>query len=198
VTLPTAPHSALTLVETQGGAARQLPKHGLDYHAARVFPDGRRLLVAASQPDTRTRLYIYPLDGDGAKPQPLIPEIYARSAAISPDSRLIAGGDNKGNLFLIPVNGDPVRPLSSPQPSLPIQWSADGESVLVRSLSGFPVSVYRINVATGRATLWRTIIPSYPVGVQDMIRLQIAPDERSYAYTFTRTFSQLYLAAGWR
>jgi DNA-binding winged helix-turn-helix (wHTH) protein len=196
VTLPAAEHSALTLVETQGGATRQLPKFGLEYHWARVFPGGKKLLVAASQPDTRIRLYVYPLDG--SKPQPLMPEAYVRSATISPDGRFLAGGDNKGNLLLIPIDGAATRAIPCPEPAMPVQWSADGTSILARSLSGFPVQVYRIHLASGRATVWRSIAPAYSVGAQAMLRLQIAPDERTYAYSFTRTFSQLYLATGWR
>jgi DNA-binding winged helix-turn-helix (wHTH) protein len=197
VTLPTAPHSPLTVVDVQGGAARQLPGYGLDYHWAHVFPDGKNLLVAASQPGHGIRMYVYPLDG--SRPRAIEPELFLRSGVISSDGQMIAGADLKGNLLVVPVaTGGPVRKIPSPAPVLPVRWSADGKSLLVQELSPVPIRIYRIRLDSGEAKLWREITPAYSVGVQSVLRFQIAPDEKSYAYSYRRTLSQLYVANGWR
>ena len=196
VTLPTAPHSPLSVVEMADGATHRLPRHNLDYHWARAFPDGTNLLVAANPPGHGVRLYIYPLDG--SPPHPIEPEIFLRNPTISRDGRTIAGADPGGKVFLVSADGGEPQPVACPFAAVPIAWGPDDKSLLVEQLSELPVRIYRIDLKSGKSTLWREIAPAYRAGVESIIRLQIAPDEKTYAYSFTRMFSQLYVASGWR
>ena len=127
-------------------------------------------------------MYIYPLDG--SPPHPIEPEIYFHNPAISRDGRTIAGADAGGKLLLVSADGGEPRSVPCAFPAVPIAWGADGKSLLVEQLSEMPIRVYRIDLKSGRSTLWREIAPSYPAGVQSMIRLQISSDEKTYAYSF--------------
>jgi enoyl-CoA hydratase/carnithine racemase/DNA-binding winged helix-turn-helix (wHTH) protein/Tol biopolymer transport system component len=195
VTLPVAPHSPLTLVEVEGGKARALPRFNLDFSSARVFPDGKRLLVAASEPGSRLRLYIYPLDG--SPPRPLQPEIYARNVAISADGELLATADPRGTLTITPATGGESRCIRTPSRVVPLRWSPDGSSILVRNVESMPIAMERVDVRTGKVSTWRALGPS-AAGSDAVIRLQVSSDESAYAYTVRRSNAQLYIAAGWR
>jgi hypothetical protein len=75
-------------------------------------------------------------------------------------------------------------------------WSADSRSVLVRDMRSVPARVSSIDLATGRAKLWREIGPANLTGVQAIYNLFITPDLRSYVYSFDRMLVKLYLAEG--
>jgi hypothetical protein len=56
--------------------------------------------------------------------------------------------------------------------------------------------VDRIDLATGRRTLWKELMPPDPVGVIWIGAVRIAADERSYAYQYSRSSSELFLVEG--
>jgi hypothetical protein len=60
------------------------------------------------------------------------------------------------------------------------------------------LKVETIEVKTGRRTLWRELRPPDPSGVEQVGPIQIAPDEKSYVYSYRRTLDELYLATGLR
>ena len=53
-------------------------------------------------------------------------------------------------------------------------------------------------MTTGRRTLWKELNPPDPSGVQQVGPIMIAPDEKSYVYSYRRTLDELYLATGLR
>jgi hypothetical protein len=79
----------------------------------------------------------------------------------------------------------------------PVQWSADGRSLYaVEPAFGAPLRIFRIDVATGAETLWKELQPPEPTGVAVIPEVVIAPDGKSYAYSFTQMLGDLYLATG--
>ncbi len=57
------------------------------------------------------------------------------------------------------------------------------------------VQVYRLDLATGRRELWKEFMPD-PAGIFEVLPLVITPDGKSYAYTYGRQFSDLFLVDG--
>ena len=194
--LNVADRRRVTIVPVGEGQAHELFGGGIEYHWARYFPDGKRLLVVANEPGSSLRFYLQELNG--GKPQPLTPDIYLRSVVISPDGERIAGADRDNRLAVRPVQGGAAQFVPTELHVLPIGWSSDGRTLLVRDVGMRPVHVYRVDIATGRAKLWSEIGPSNSVGLESVIRLFYAPNERSYVYSFNRTLSKLYLATGWK
>jgi WD40 repeat protein len=184
------------LVPVGEGQTRELTGGNIEYHWARYFPDGQRLLVAGGESSGGIRLYQQSVIG--GKPIALTPEIFLRYVEISPDGKWIAGSDPDARLVIRSVEGGELRPVVTTQPLFPVRWSSDGRTLLVRDFGGVPAKVYRIDVATGRSKLWTEIGPTNLTGVQNIYRLFCTPDERSYVYSFDRMVAQLYLADGLR
>ena len=69
--VPTSPPQ-LSLLPTGAGEPRILSRDSIDYQRAWWFPDGKRILVAGSEPGHSTRLYVRDLEG--GKLQPVTPE----------------------------------------------------------------------------------------------------------------------------
>jgi hypothetical protein len=61
-----------------------------------------------------------------------------------------------------------------------------------------PLKVYRLDVATGRKDLWKTLMPSDAAGIGSIVPVIPTPDGSSYVYTYARTLSDLYLVEGLR
>jgi hypothetical protein len=91
--------------------------------------------------------------------------------------------------------GGTGRPLpGSVQGDAPIRWSADG-AVFVRH-GHVPLDVIRVDAATGRRTLWKTLAPADLAGVEEINTIALTPDGTTYAYGSSRTLSDLYIAEG--
>jgi hypothetical protein len=75
--------------------------------------------------------------------------------------------------------------------------NADSRFLIYPVISGSELSakVLRVDVETGRRTLWKEIIPSDPSGAT-IGQILLTPDGRSYAYGLRRDLSKLYLAEG--
>ncbi|PYQ33176.1 MAG: hypothetical protein DMF55_12060 [Acidobacteria bacterium] len=78
---------------------------------------------------------------------------------------------------------------------MPIGWTADGEFLFVQDDQENPAGVYRLNLTTGRKQSFRDFSPSDIVGIRASI-VQVTPDGKSWAYSYFRTLSDLYLAEG--
>ncbi len=61
-----------------------------------------------------------------------------------------------------------------------------------------PTRVERIDLASGRRELVRTLGPADTAGAGAIYGVQFTPDERGYAYGFGRCTSQLFLVEGAR
>jgi hypothetical protein len=106
-----------------------------------------------------------------------------------------------GTLAVYPVNGGSPREIPSESPLAPIRWSVDGKWLFVTHLRASVQSsadVSRIQVETGERRLWKTLAPIDPIGVNSITGVTVADDEVSYAYSYRRVLSELYLAEGWR
>jgi len=53
-----------------------------------------------------------------------------------------------------------------------------------------------VDVATGKRERWKELRPSDSAGVVAVGGIRVAPDGRSYVYTYPRLLSDLYLVEG--
>ncbi len=74
-----------------------------------------------------------------------------------------------------------------------ILWTADGRSVIVSSDALIPSRVERVDLDSGRRTLFKEIAPPDRVGLMSVGLSSFAQDERSYAYGFTRQLSTMFV-----
>ena len=138
-----------------------------------------------------------PQDIPDGKPRRIGDGLFNTEHPISPDGKTLAVRQND-KIVLLPAEGGPARPLpGSEAGDLLIRWSGDGNALFIQH--GFaPASVFRLEVATGKRTLVRTLAPADPAGVEGINPIQLTPDGTTYVYTTARVLSDLYMAEGLR
>jgi Tol biopolymer transport system component len=192
--LQTGPPPTLVLLPTGPGEEKRLPASDLtEYYSAAWFPSGKRILFFAAGSDAQPRSYVQDIDGGAARP---IGDEIIQAVLISPDEKLLAGIGSAGGYVLRPVAGGDARPIRGllPNDDL-IQWSADGRFLYVRGAGDSTLEFFRVNLSTGRRELWKRIEPADPVGwigIQPAA-VRMTPDGKSYAYSYWKTLTELYL-----
>ena len=190
------PPFVLTMLPTGAGESRVLRDQGLqDIRWAGWFPDGRRLLLMASETGRLPRMWIQDLP-DG-KPRAVTPEgATGKETVISPDGRFVVVFPSGAMRALrYPVDGGEPEPIAGLEDNeYPVQWTEDG--MLYVRKGGVPARISRIDVATGQRTPWKEIAPADPAGIWSMMRVMLTRDGKSYAYGFSRSLSELYLVDG--
>jgi eukaryotic-like serine/threonine-protein kinase len=186
----------LRLLPTGAGEAQALTNDAINHQWVRCFADGKRFLFSGDEPGHGVRLYVQDLSG--GKPHPITPDgVNASSFAISLDGKQVAaiGPDDRG--YLYPVAGGAPQPVVGLQPGeRPIGWGQDSSTLYVYQPREMPAKVYRLELATGKRTLWKQFVPADPAGVATIGPILITPDGKSYVYGFQRSLSDLYLVEG--
>ena len=166
---------------------------GLEVDAAAWFPDGRKIFYNASLPGKLTRMYEQ--DVAGGPPRPIGPEGFF-GRVISPDGKFIAARNRDRSAFLLPVEGGEPRPLpGGPLEGRILRFDTAGTGLFLGSLDA-PMKIGRYDIASGRREPWREIAVADPVGFRAFNRVVLTPDGKSYAYTFARALSRLYVVSG--
>jgi hypothetical protein len=75
-------------------------------------------------------------------------------------------------------------------------WSSDGKSIFVYQDGGTRFQLFRVDFSTGKRLLIRTLAPSDIAGLAGIGTLRIAADGQTYAYSYNRALSALYLVKG--
>jgi eukaryotic-like serine/threonine-protein kinase len=186
----------LMLLPTGAGEPRTLADDNLDHVSATWFPDGQRVLVAASEPGGATRLYVRPVTG--GRPQPITPAGIWHEATVSPDGKWVATIGPDALAALYPVEPGPPRPVSGVEVGdLPARFSSNGRSLYLFRRGEWPAPVYKVDLRTGDKQLIAQLQPPEPGGSTGILgRFRITPDGRFYAYSYDRTISELFLVRG--
>lgn len=117
---------------------------------------------------------------------------------ISPDGRQISGMNQHGKTVIVPASGGDPKELPVPAETFPVQWSADGTALfLEQTESASPVSICRFELATSQCPSWKEIAPADRVGLSHMFSVIIAANGESYAYSYMRILSELFVVDGW-
>jgi len=119
------------------------------------------------------------------------------AVSLSPDGKLAIGFGVDGKRAVFPVDGGEARAI----PGLEDQdrvagFTGDSQSIYVRNAAGLPTVVYKLDLASGKRTLWRQITPPDSAGVGSVDSFIYTPDGKSYVYSYNRTLSDLYLVEG--
>jgi len=168
------------------------------------LPDSRHFLFAGSVPAQGTRVFAQ--DAEGGPARPITPEGSDLDfPVVSRDGRVAAARAPDG-IAEFPTEGGPLRSLAGAEPGeVPIQWSSDGRLLFVFKPGELPGRIFSLNVATGQRLLWKQIEVADPTGVAGASRagrgslsVAMTSDAKSYAYSFGRQLSELYLVEGLR
>jgi Tol biopolymer transport system component len=189
----------LVLLPTGVGQPKQLPRGSIAtyFPAARWLPDGTRFIVSGTEPGRRARVYLQSIEsGD---PQPITPEgAYGRIAILADGRSFVTRGIDR-RLAVFAIAGGDGRALAAAQPGdVPIVAWGVGVWLYVLGGGDRPAAIARITLRDGRREPVRELVPPDPAGTVSILRVVMTPDARSYAYTFVRALSSLYLVDGLR
>jgi hypothetical protein len=80
----------------------------------------------------------------------------------------------------------------------PAQWSGDGKALYIFKSGAPPVKIYRLEIASGKATMLREIIPTDRAGVVRLAAIVANPAGSEFAYSYLQSLSVLYVISGLR
>jgi serine/threonine protein kinase/Tol biopolymer transport system component len=188
--------SQFHLLTTGAGEARELTKDNVNHNWAHWFPDGKRILFTANEPNKGVKFYV--LDTTTGKSEPVSPEgVNGTAFVISPDSQWVAGigPDQKG--YLYPIAGGEPRLIPGLNPGeQPITFNTDSTSLYIYQPGELPAQVYRLDIKTGQRTLWKQLMPSDPAGVETIGPIIMTPDAKTCVFGYHRMLADLYLVEG--
>jgi len=191
-----ATDATLVAVPTGVGETRTFPKDELRVIVADWFPDGKRILMTATEPGRGTRLYVR--DFAGGKARPITPEGYRHfQRAVSPDGKFVAARGPDRRIYLYPLDGgEPTALAGLATDDVPARFDREGRSLFIYRLGEVPLKVSRYEIASGRKEPWKEISPSDTAGLSSINRFVPTPDGQAYAYSYLRTLSSLQLVEG--
>src|SRR5579871_75101 len=188
--------SQFRLLPTGAGEPRDLTKDDINHSWAHWFPDGKRILFTADEPNKGVRFYIYDLNS--GKSQAISQEgVNGTAFAISPDSQQIAaiGPDKKG--YLYPVAGGDPKLIAGLNPGeQPITFATDGRGLYIYQPGELPARVYHLDIESGKRTLWKELMPYDPAGVENIGPILMTPDAKTCVFGYHRMLADLYLVEG--
>lgn len=191
----------LVLLPTGVGTSVTLPKADLVRIGNGAWlPDSRRVVFTGYAADNTSRGYLQEIPA--GLPRAITPPgvVLADKAAARDESSVL--GRVGATWVLFPIRGGDGRPVPVLTPEdVPLQWSHGGRYVYTVASVGHgtqaAVDVFRVEVTTGIRTLWKTLMPSDPVGVEDLRRtFVITPDAQSYCYSYMRRLGDLFVVDG--
>jgi dipeptidyl aminopeptidase/acylaminoacyl peptidase len=187
----------LVLFPTGPGESRPLPTPGIQVQFADWMPDGKQILVEAREPSRGVRVFLMDTSG-GGKYRALTPEGYRLlQHGVAPDGRNVVLAGPERRPYLYPIEGGEPVPLAGLSGSdRPVRWSPDGKALFVNRTGEMPGKLYRLDLATGKTELVRTLMPADAAGVSNIGRICVTPDLSAYSYSYVRVLSDLYVVDG--
>jgi len=160
------------------------------------FPDGKRILITATEPGHGMRLFVR--DFVGGKARPLTPEGYRHfERAVSPDGRFAAVRGPDRRIYLYPLGGGEPMPLSGlTSEDVPVRFDRESRWLYVYRQGEVPLRLSRYEISSGRKELWKEVSPADAAGLSSINRIVTTPDGQAYAYSYFRVLSYLQIVDG--
>jgi hypothetical protein len=120
-----------------------------------------------------------------------------RTRPLSPDGKSVIALDPDGKLYIYPTEGEGRQPaLGALAGDVPVRWGADGHSVFVTQGGEIPAKVYRLDFTTQTRRIVAELSVPDRTGLTGIRYIQVTPDGKSYAYTFSHFLTELYVIEG--
>jgi len=186
----------LQMIPTGLGALRELGLEGWDAVGGRFSMDGKYVYAAGRQGAGPTRTLKLPVDGGRGV---VLPESVQNVQAISPDGKRMLCLDAKGQPGITSEAGEPPRSLAwtlEPGESI-VAWNAAEEVLVTHPEDAAHLRVERVELATGRRTLWQRLVAPDPATTIRMQKVRVSGDGKTLGYTCARVLvSDLIVAEG--
>ena len=188
----------LVMLPTGAGTPKEFPPDGITHLAGYWLRDGKRFVFSGVEPKHGVRFYVQ--DVSGGKPRAISPEgVFWGVFTPSPDGKSVAGIGPDGKAWVYPIEGGEARLIPGIPDGYRISgYTEDSASVYAYSYRVIPTVLYRVDLATGKKTAVKQILPSDPAGVDHIAPLMVSPDGKSMLYGYSRFLSDIYLVEGLR
>jgi dipeptidyl aminopeptidase/acylaminoacyl peptidase len=160
---------------------------------ARWSADGRTLFVAAQEPGRPRRIFAR---RDGAGWRAVTPEGTEGDFVVSSEGQRLATTGPSGLVTLYALEAEPPRELPATLGVTVVHWTEDGQALYVRTPASAPAVLERLDLRSGRRQPLMELMPDNPDGVGEIQAVLFTPNGRSYAYSYNRIQSDLYLVTG--
>jgi len=189
----------LEVIATGAAESKSITPYGITQHGVFGWVPGGKEIVFEGYDGHSWRIYFQDLDG--GKPRAITPEILPHTQQwanlVSPDGKWLVGQDFEGKVWLYPVDGGSPHPVQGIEENEGwVNWSANGRSAYIRDLGKVPTRVFRLDLSTGEKEPFIQLSPGDPLGLASIRSVRVTPDGKSYAYTYERALSELYLVEG--
>ena len=193
--LPSKPNQIL-LLPTGTGESRQLTHSNISHLYGRWLPDGR-IISVGNETGHPERTYLVDMNGNE---KPLTPEGILARAVATDGKNLIVSDLDSAQFQLFPLDGGQPRPLPQLQKGdTPQDFTSDDKAILLRrSGKDAAIEIWRLELATGKRTLLRSLSAPGARAVARGLNVVSSRDEKSYAYTYHPAISTEYLVQGIR
>jgi Tol biopolymer transport system component/tRNA A-37 threonylcarbamoyl transferase component Bud32 len=161
-------------------------------------PDSKSILVEQIDAHQNHRIFRIAVEGVAAKPlTPDGQDFRLAHDGVSPDGKsFVAIRPSDRARVLFPIGGGEPRAIPGlTAADIPLGWSADSRSIFTggrgSTITGVPV--WKVDIATGKRELVKTLIPADRAGFQAFDNQVITPDGQTIAFSFTRILSTLFI-----
>jgi len=195
----TPPNSYVLFAPTGAGRpfAVSLPPSIQNVGFAYLHPDGKRILFPATEKGQTTYFVI---DRQGGAPRAVTQPGYGGQAVnltpLSPDgSRLILV---RGGVFYTQAleGGDPLPVPGVNKGENLLGWTPDMKGVYVRNMGALPLTVHRVDLATGARQQVFSFMPGDLSGLLFFRNMRMTPDAKVFAVSYVRKLSDLFQVDG--
>ena len=185
----------IELLPTGIGQRRRLTNDSLVHTLVDWVPNGSGLVCVAAEPNQLARSYFLGLDG---KSRPITP-LGTTGTLATPDSKYLLATDGERKRWLYPLAGGEAIPFPAQlnDHEYVIRFEPDGKSILAMH-RGLPAKIERVFLGSSRREQVRQISPSDPAGLQEIVSVRFSADGKSYAYSYLRSLSDLWVVDGLR
>jgi hypothetical protein len=191
------PNEQLVLLPTGAGSSRVLERGNIEQYqsaGARWFPDSKQIVFAGYDSGHGPRCYAQSIEGGG--PRVLTPDGMS-FCSVSPSGLVLAlTEDHRVLLYASASSSKPIKEFRLEPGEMVSGWTVDGKFLYLAQAKETPASIARFEVASGRRQPWKQVAPAPDNMEMKGEEMVITPDGQSYAYTYSRHLSDLYLVQG--
>jgi eukaryotic-like serine/threonine-protein kinase len=191
------PDDKIVLLPTGAGSPKTLERGAVEHYVhsgAKWFPDASQIVFAGYEAGHGARCYVQRVEG--GKPRAFTPD-GMMLCSVSPRGRILAlTEDSRALLYNSQSSERPDKEFKFEQGEMPIAWTADGKFLYLAQTLKTPATITRFEIASGHRSLWKQIpLLATSAGLR-CETVVITPDGQSYAYTYGKHSSDLYLVLG--
>ena len=191
------PTDQLVLLPTGAGTPKTLERGAIEHYqfaGARWFPDAKRIMFVASEADHGQRCYVQSIEA--GKPRAFTADGVGFCSVSSKGEILAVTEDHRALLYASESSNKPYKEFEIAPGELPSGWPSDGKFLYISQTRQRPMTISRIELASGSRQLWKQLPPPPDNSAKKSEAVVISPDGQNYAYTYSHHLSDLYLVHG--